>query len=136
LALGLVGGDEEEEQEEDSTESTTAAAAEVDDSASTSPEGDETETTGTRVRDLVLAELAALGGTGELASVLRARVERKLGRSLHQKTIGMTLYRLSKENLTRRNGRMWFLVPPSAETRDPGVAAPGPEEGQNGKEDA
>jgi hypothetical protein len=45
------------------------------------------------------------------AAQLQAEVERRLGRVFHQKTAGMTLYRLSKDGLVRREGHNWFFVP-------------------------
>jgi hypothetical protein len=43
-------------------------------------------------------------------SILRQQLE-TIGIKTHQKTIGMTLYRLLKEGLLRRRGRDWFFVP-------------------------
>jgi hypothetical protein len=38
----------------------------------------------------------------------------------------MTLYRLSKDNLVRRDGRIWFYVPSvEGETKNPGGGTPG-----------
>ncbi|WP_435640724.1 hypothetical protein [Micavibrio aeruginosavorus] len=45
------------------------------------------------------------------ASQLRKVLERRRGETLHEKTIGMTLYRLSKQSLVRRDGWDWYFVP-------------------------
>ena len=45
---------------------------------------------------------------------------------IHEKTVGMTLYRLLQDKLVRREGHTWFLVPqPIAETKNPGGETPG-----------
>lgn len=46
------------------------------------------------------------------ASALRKQLEVS-GLSIHEKTIGMTLYRLSREGVIRRQGWDWFFVPES-----------------------
>jgi hypothetical protein len=46
------------------------------------------------------------------ASSLQKYLEQKRGEELHDKTIGMTLYRLSKKGLMKREGWDWFFVPP------------------------
>ena len=38
----------------------------------------------------------------------------------------MTLYRLSLDELVRRDGRTWFFVPQLEETKNPGADTPGP----------
>lgn len=79
------------------------------------------------IRDLILLYLKQAGATGEKAAVLRRRVETFLNRQIHYKTIGMSLYRLSKEKppMVRREGQVWFLAFPWVETKDPGAATPG-----------
>lgn len=44
------------------------------------------------------------------ASAIRQQLE-EIGLRLHDKTIGMTLYRLSREGSLRRTGWNWFFVP-------------------------
>ncbi len=57
---------------------------------------------------------------------MREFIEKTYGETLHEKTVGMTLYRLSQDNLVHRDGHTWFFgPPPPAETENPGVAAPG-----------
>ncbi len=82
-------------------------------------EGTELTTT---VREAVINGLKA-APWGSKAAELRASYEQQHGTKLHSKTIGMTLYRLSKETppLARREGRTWFFV----ETENPGGETPG-----------
>jgi len=44
------------------------------------------------------------------ASTLRQKLE-EMGIKVHEKTVGMTLYRLSKDGMLRRDGWDWFFVP-------------------------
>lgn len=84
------------------------------------------------VRDLILHYLRIAGAAGEKAAVLRRRVETFLNRQIHYKTIGMSLYRLSKETppMVRREGQTWFLAQPSAAAKGPGAVTSGPQEGR------
>ena len=52
------------------------------------------------------------------ASALRQRLDSAYGKKTHEKTIGMTLYRLSKDGILRRHGWDWFFVP-EGERRSP-----------------
>ena len=62
---------------------------------------------------LSILELAAASHPNPVrASTLKAQMESIRGEKLHDKTIGMTLYRLSKEGLMKRIGWDWFYVPP------------------------
>lgn len=74
------------------------------------------------VRDLVLERLKAAGKTGAQASAMRENIEALRGTKLHDKTIGMTLYRLSIDGLVRRAGRTWFFA---SEAKNPGAVTPG-----------
>lgn len=65
------------------------------------------------IRELVLDRLKQAGSVGVKAGDVRREIEAKLGRRLHEKTIGMTLYRLSLRGQSRRDGITWFYVPPS-----------------------
>lgn len=59
------------------------------------------------------------------ATTLQAELEKTRG-PLHYKTVGMTLYRLSKEGRMQRRGQKdWFYVPPIVETKNPGADTPG-----------
>jgi hypothetical protein len=94
---------------------------------------DPSETAGTKapkVREVALDRLQASGDRGQKAADIRKFVEQAYPVKLHEKTVGMTLYRLSKENLVHRKGQVWFYGPQaeqtlSVEPEDPGAAAPG-----------
>jgi hypothetical protein len=46
------------------------------------------------------------------AAQIQARIEKEHGSKYHDKTAGMSLYRLSKDNSVRREGKdLWFFVP-------------------------
>ena len=70
---------------------------------------DTEETKRPTIREFVL-ETAKQAYPNHIRAVeLRRQLETK-GIITHEKTIGMTLYRLSKEQLLRRSGRSWFFV--------------------------
>jgi hypothetical protein len=61
------------------------------------------------IRDLVLEAAHQAFPNPIRASAVRKDIERLRGSQLHEKTIGMTLYRLSQEGLVRRSGIDWFF---------------------------
>jgi hypothetical protein len=77
------------------------------------------------VREFVIEALKAAGPWGTKAAEIRSSYESARNTKLHDKTIGMTLYRLAKDGLTRREKRTWFFVTPQGETKDPGGETPG-----------
>jgi hypothetical protein len=77
------------------------------------------------VREVALMRLRAAGDKGAKAAEIRDYFERTYGEVVHEKTVGMTLYRLLKANLVRRDGHTWFFGPPSVETKNPGGGTPG-----------
>jgi hypothetical protein len=82
-----------------------------------------------KVRDIVLDQLEIAGSQGTKATPIRDYIEHTYNKDIHWKTVGMTLYRLSKDGLAHRKGQTWFFGPPpsEAETKNPGVDAPGSE---------
>jgi hypothetical protein len=72
------------------------------------------------VREIAIEQLKRAGVAGAKASTIRQVAESILKKKFHEKTAGMTLYRLSKDGLARREGQTWFFVPPKAETKNPG----------------
>ena len=89
-----------------------------------------------KVRDLVLEQLREAGDAGGKTAKIRARIEAQHSTRLHEKTVGMTLYRLSQEHLVHRIGQTWFYGPQAeqllpATTESPGAAAPGDSPEQN-----
>lgn len=81
------------------------------------------------IRNIVIAQLASAGEAGAKAADIRKFIEQTYNQTVHEKTVGMTLYRLSKDGLARRDGHTWFSAKPEAETENPGVGAPGSKEG-------
>ena len=64
-----------------------------------------------KIKDLVLEEAK----DAHPSPVRAAEIRRKLatqGRAIHEKTVGMTLYRLSEVGCVRRDGWDWYFVPP------------------------
>jgi hypothetical protein len=64
------------------------------------------------IREAVIDRLKKAGAAGAKAADIRREIEKMQGRELHDKTIGMTLYRLSLKGQSRRDGITWFYVPP------------------------
>lgn len=81
-------------------------------------------------KDAALRVLRDVHPEGLKAAEVRERVSAQYGLDSHEKTAGMTLYRLKKEGLVRRDGFTWFFVPPSqreaqSAQEDPDDAASG-----------
>jgi hypothetical protein len=76
------------------------------------------------IKDIVLDRLKTAGPKGSKAAPIRDHIERVYGEKIHEKTVGMTLYRLAKDGLVRREGRTWFLA---QQAGSPGAVTPGPE---------
>jgi hypothetical protein len=62
------------------------------------------------IKELVLRHLKDAGESGILASTIKDAL-RAQGIAMHEKTVGMNLWRLSQDNLSRREGRTWFYIP-------------------------
>lgn len=77
-----------------------------------------------RISDIVLDQLRKAGEAGTKARLIQEYIESTYGQEIHDKTVGMTLYRLAQENppKVRREGHTWFIVP---ETVNPGGGTPG-----------
>ncbi|TPJ30937.1 hypothetical protein [Mesorhizobium sp. B2-7-2] len=73
-----------------------------------------------KIKDVVIERLRQSGEQGARLSEIKEFVTAQ-GIPMHEKTVGMTLYRLSKDGLTRRAGRTWYYIPP-AETEGKIVA--------------
>lgn len=67
---------------------------------------------GRMFKDVALELLRAAHPKPLRAAEIQAGVEAEIGRQFHEKTAGMTLYRLLKEGLVRRNGWDWFSADP------------------------
>lgn len=78
-----------------------------------------------KIKDLVLDRLKVASDRGTRAAEIRQFIAATYGMETHEKTVGMTLYRLLKRGLARREGVTWFFVPPEAEKKNPGAGTPG-----------
>lgn len=80
-----------------------------------------------RIRDVVLDRLKAAAEKGTRAAPIRDFIKQAYGRDIHEKTVGMTLYRLSKESppQAHRIGIQWFFGPDNSGTKNPGAETPG-----------
>lgn len=74
-----------------------------------------------KVSDLVLDRLKAAGGNGSKAAPIQEYIETTYNKKLHPKTVGMTLFRLQKQELVTRKGHVWFI----AEAVNPEAATSG-----------
>ena len=61
-------------------------------------------------REIILEALSEAAPEPMKAAELRKVIEQRLGREIHYKTPGMTLYRLADDGLVRREGHRWFAV--------------------------
>jgi hypothetical protein len=66
---------------------------------------------GPSVKTLVLEAAERAYPRPVRASEVRRELER-LGYIIHEKTVGMTLYRWSLSHFTQRTGRDWYFIPP------------------------
>ncbi len=64
-----------------------------------------------KVKDAVLNRLREIAPNGERSLALRQYIERVNLLHVHEKTVGMTLYRLSQEGIVHRKGQTWFYGP-------------------------
>jgi hypothetical protein len=62
-------------------------------------------------KDVALSALAYVFPASLRAKQIQEHVQKELDREFHPKTAGMTLYRLSQDNLVRREEADWFFVP-------------------------
>jgi hypothetical protein len=85
------------------------------------------------IREIAIEQLKRAGNSGTRTSAIRQVVESILKKPTHEKTVGMTLYRLSKDGIARREGQTWFFVPAGGGTKNPGGSTPGSIEAQRSK---
>ena len=62
------------------------------------------------LRQIVLERLEAAGPQGSKAASIRAHAKDNFQRDFSIKAVGMTLNRLAKQGLARRDGHVWFAV--------------------------
>lgn len=78
------------------------------------------------IHEILLERLQEAGEAGSKAAPLRQYIQDTYSIEIHEKTVGMTLYRLLKKGLVRRDGHVWFFVPQeTADTKKPGELPPG-----------
>jgi hypothetical protein len=63
------------------------------------------------IRVAILDYLRAVGEQGSNVAEVKRHLADAYGITVHEKTPGMTLYRLLKDGLVRREGRTWFAMP-------------------------
>jgi hypothetical protein len=88
------------------------------------PDGEPEKPIPSNIRDLVMEQLRQAGDAGIKVAPIKDYIAAK-GIEMHEKTVGMTLYRLSKDGFARRDGRTWFFVPLKEETKNPDAGASG-----------
>jgi hypothetical protein len=76
-----------------------------------------------RIADIIMDRLGVAGQQGAKAAEIRRFILSKYDADIHEKTVGMTLYRLQKDSKVRREGHTWFLASPEA--KSPGAANAG-----------
>jgi len=76
-----------------------------------------------RIADIILDRLKVAGKEGSKASEIRRYISRTYKADIHEKTVGMTLYRLKQDETVRNEGHKWFLA--STEAKNPGGETPG-----------
>lgn len=82
-----------------------------------------------KIKDIVLDRLRAAGPSGTKAAQIREFIDMMYGSDanpIHEKTVGMSLYRLLKQGLAHRRGLIWIFGPDPSGTKNPGGDAPGP----------
>lgn len=66
---------------------------------------------GSSFKNMTLAMLERSYPDPLKAAAVQEAIEFATGAKYHEKTAGMTLYRLSREGLARREGHWWYFVP-------------------------
>ena len=61
------------------------------------------------IADIALDLLNKAGESGLKAAVIRDHIEKVLKRKIHEKSVGMTLYRLASAGDVSRSGHTWFI---------------------------
>lgn len=74
-----------------------------------------------RIRDAILEYLQGLGDAGANVGQVRRHLTDAYGLSVHEKTPGMTLYRLLKDEMVRREGRTWYYAKASSGNNEDGA---------------
>ena len=83
------------------------------------------------IKEMVVERLKAAGAAGSHTALIREHIEKSGKGSMHGKTVGMTLYRLGKEGIARRDGRIWFYAGADAPLAGEGPTSSNTEEKPN-----
>ena len=67
------------------------------------------------------------GRKGSKAKPIQDYIEATYNTKIHDKTVGMTLYRLQKDDFVYRRGHTWFIA---EKAMNPGAVTPGPNQPQ------
>ncbi|OHV26916.1 hypothetical protein EOS93_06250 [Rhizobium sp. RMa-01] len=70
------------------------------------------------IREWIIQILKAEGDKGTKAADVKDFLSAIGLTGMHEKTVGMTLYRLSKEGVARRSGRMWYYLGSNTDDKD------------------
>ena len=92
-----------------------------------------------KIADIILERLKLNDADGSKSAPIRSHILETYDTDIHEKTVGMTLYRLSQEQppLVHRIGRVWYYGPPPLPEESEDVALPvtsttgGPENGNS-----
>lgn len=76
-----------------------------------------------RIADIILEQLSIAAESGSKAAAIRRHILDAYKTDIHEKTVGMTLYRLLKDQQVRRDGHVWYLVDQNTEPTSPNVIA-------------
>lgn len=76
-----------------------------------------------RLADIIVDRLTVAGEEGSKAAAIRRYIRNTYNADIHEKSVGMTLYRLQSAGRVRRDGQTWFLASPEA--KNPGESPPG-----------
>lgn len=77
------------------------------------------------IKDICVDRLTFAGKAGLKANDIREFIQNTYPGEIHEKTVGMTLYRLLQDKRITREGHKWFIVAPKAQTVNPGADTPG-----------
>lgn len=77
-----------------------------------------------KIKDAILDYVRAVGSAGTTAKEVRQHLVDAYRISVHEKTPGMTLYRLLKDGLVTREGRNWFATMQGGKENEAPTAKP------------
>jgi len=119
-------------RDSDGTAALTNKPAVVDDSSSAGDETKPADQPPHRISEMILEFLKVRGEEGARVGDIKEYIQNTYGIEMHDKTPGMTLFRLQKQDRVARHGRIWYFVPAAqnGEAGNPGATTPGPNNSQ------